>query len=136
MNEQSQKSIRLDKWLDIARIVKTRSKATKACAQGKVKLNDQPAKPSKMVKIGDRISVKFKIKKRTFDVLGIVYRNIKAEDARLLYREHEPDPKEKEAEDIRNLFYKATKLRHPKRKGRPTKKERRELEKFLNKSKR
>ncbi|MDZ7263885.1 MAG: RNA-binding S4 domain-containing protein [candidate division KSB1 bacterium] len=123
-------SMRLDKWLKIARIIKTRSQATLACDQGRIKVNDQVAKPAKLVKIGDTIAVKTKWRTRTFDILGIVQKNVRAEEARLLYREHELTPEEKEAEDIRSLFYQAAKSQRPKYKGRPTKKERREMEKF------
>ena len=130
MDPDQQKTIRLDKWLKITRIIKTRNKAAEACDQGRVKVNDSAAKPSKMVKVGDTISVKFKLRTRTFDILDIVFRSIKAEDARNLYREHELTPEEKEAEDIRSLFYRAATSHRPKYKGRPTKKERRELEKF------
>ncbi|MCU0645141.1 MAG: RNA-binding S4 domain-containing protein [bacterium] len=134
MNENPQKTIRLDKWLKIARIIKTRTQAAEACDQGRVKLNNQVAKPAKMVKIGDTVSVKLKLRKRTFDILDIVQKSIKAEEAKNLYREHELSPEEKEAEDIRSLFYQAAKTYRPKFKGRPTKKERREMEKFRGQS--
>ena len=130
MNESQDKSIRVDKWLKIARIIKTRTQAAEACDQGRVKLNGQDAKPSKIVKIGDTIAVKFKWRTRTFDVLDIVQKSIKAEDAKNLYREHELSSEEKQAEDIRSLFYQAARTNRPKFKGRPTKKERREMEKF------
>ena len=134
MTDQTSKTIRLDKWLKIARIIKTRSKASEACNQGKVKVNDQVAKAAKMLKIGDTIAVRFKSRTRTLDVLDIAYKSIKAADARLLYFEHELSDEEKEAEDIRSLFYKSTKMQRQKFKGRPTKKVRRELEKFRDKS--
>lgn len=130
MTDNAQKTIRLDKWLKIARIIKTRSQATEACDQGKVRVNDQVAKPAKMLRIGDTVSVKLKLRTRTFDILDIVQKSIKAEEARKLYREHELSPEEKEAEDIRSLFYRAASTQRPKYKGRPTKKERREMEKF------
>ena len=133
MKKISNKSIRLDKWLKITRIFKTRSKASDACTHRKVKVNDQVAKAAKIIKIGDIIAVKFKTHTRTFDVLNIAYKSIKAADARLLYNEHELTNEEKEAEDIRSLFYKSTKMNYPKYKGRPTKKERREMEKFRDK---
>jgi ribosome-associated heat shock protein Hsp15 len=132
-NQNSSKTIRLDKWLKITRIFKTRSKAGDACTQGKVKVNDQVAKAAKVIKIGDTIAVRLKSRIRTFDVLDIVNKSIKAADARLLYNEHELSAEEKEAEDIRNLFYKSTKMNHPKYKGRPTKKERREMDRFRSK---
>ncbi len=134
MNENPQKTIRLDKWLKIARIIKTRTQATEACDQGRIKLNNQAAKPAKMVKIGDTVSVKLKLRTRTFDILDIVQKSIKAEEAKNLYREHELSPEEKDAEDIRSLFYQAAKTYRPKFKGRPTKKERREMEKFRGQS--
>jgi len=134
MNEQSQKTIRLDKWLKIARIIKTRNKAAEACDQRRVKVNDQVAKPAKMLKIGDTVSVKYKWRTRRFDILDIVHKSIKAEEARKLYREHELSAEEKEEEDIRSLFYQAARTHRPKSKGRPTKKERREMDKFRGES--
>jgi ribosome-associated heat shock protein Hsp15 len=130
MSESSEKMIRLDKWLKISRLIRARTKASEACGQGRVKVNDQVAKASKLVKIGDTISIRFRERTRTFDVLDIQQKNVKIADAALLYHEHEMTPEEKEAEDIRNLFYQATRLQRPKFKGRPTKKDRRELDKL------
>lgn len=130
MNDNLQKTIRLDKWLKITRIIKTRNRAAEACDQGRVKVNNQVAKPAKLVKIGDIISVKFKWRIRTFDILDIVHKSVKAENARLLYREHELTQEEQEQQDIRSLFYQAAKSQRPKYKGRPTKKERREIDKL------
>ena len=134
MAEDPSKTIRIDKWIKITRIIKTRNQAAQACEQGRVKVNGQVAKSSKIVKIGDIVSIKFKWRTRTFDILDIVQRSIKAEDAKKLYFEHEISAEEKEAEDIRSLFYRAAKSHRPKFKGRPTKKERREMEKFRGKS--
>ncbi|MEM6702928.1 MAG: S4 domain-containing protein [Acidobacteriota bacterium] len=53
-------SVRLDKWLHVARAFKTRSQATKACANGRVRVNDQIAKAHRSVAIGDRIEVELK----------------------------------------------------------------------------
>ncbi len=130
MNDNLQKTIRLDKWLKIARIIKTRNQAAEACDQGKVKVNDQVAKPAKLVKIGDTISVKFKWRTRSFDILDIIHKSVKAEHAKLLYREHELSQEEQEQEDIRSLFYQAAKSQRPKYKSRPTKKTGREIEKL------
>ena len=132
MQNSQEKTLRLDKWLKIALIFKTRSKAADACLQGRIKVNDQSAKASKIVKIGDTITIKMKWRKRKLDILDIVGKSIKAADAKLLYHEHEMTSEEKEAEDIRGLFYKAASTSRPKYKGRPTKKERRDMEKFRN----
>ncbi len=133
MIECSEKSLRIDKWMKIACIFKTRNQAAEACNQGKVKINNQSVKASRLIKIGDTIEIKFKWRTRTFDVLNIVTKSIKAADARLLYHEHEPTCEEKAADELRSLFYQSSRLNRPKYKGRPTKKERRELDKFRNK---
>lgn len=127
MERNGEKKMRLDKWLKIARIFKTRSQAAEACEQGKVTVNDQTAKAAKMIKIGDTISVKFKTKKRTFDVLNLSNKSLAAADARLLYHEHEPSIEEKEAEELQELLFKSSRQTQRKYKGRPTKKERRSL---------
>lgn len=130
MSEPPKKTIRLDKWLKIARIIKTRNQAAETCDQGRVKVNDQIAKPSRMVKIGDTVSIKFKLRHRTVNIVDIIQKSLKAEEAKKLYREQELTPEEREEEDIRHLFYQAAKSHQPKYKGRPSKKERRDLEKF------
>ena len=130
MENKPEKKIRIDKWLKIARIFKTRSKAAHACEQGKVLLNEQPAKASKLLRIGDTIIVKFKWRKRTFDVLDISNRSLAAANARLLYREHELSPEEKAIEEQRLLLLKSGKQVRPTFKGRPTKKDRRTITKI------
>lgn len=127
------KTLRLDKWLNISCILKTRSQATKSCDTGRIKVNDQVAKPSKLIKIGDTISVKYKTHRRTFDVLAISTKSISHQEARLLYREHELSPEEQEALDIQKELFRAGAKFQPKYKGRPTKRERRDLEKFKDK---
>lgn len=124
---QLEKKIRLDKWLKIARIFKTRSQACAACEQNRVIVNNHPAKASKTIKSGDTISVKFRWKKRTFDVLDISNKSLSAINARLLYREQELTPEEKKLEEQKELFHKSSKQLRSKYKGRPTKKERRRL---------
>jgi len=130
MPDENEKRIRLDKWLKIARIYKTRSKASDGCEQGRVTVNDQVAKPSKMIKIGDRIVVRVKTVKRTFDVLDIAHKSISAEKARLLYHEHALSEAEVEELELRKAFFKSIKKMKPKYKGRPTKKERRQIDKL------
>ena len=130
MGNETEKKMRLDKWLKVARIFKTRSKASDACEQGKVIVNEQPAKPAKSIKVGDTITVKFKWRKRTFDVLDISRKSLAADKARLLYREHELSIEEKQAEEQRELFFRSNKRLGPKFKGRPTKKDRRMINKI------
>jgi ribosome-associated heat shock protein Hsp15 len=130
MNSEASNKMRLDKWLKIARIFKTRSRAAEACDEGKVSVNDQIAKAAKTIQAGDTIIVRFKEKRRTYDVLDICEKSISADKARLLYHEHEPTAEEKEEEALRKAMFESTKQFKPKFKGRPTKKEGRTLRKY------
>lgn len=101
----------------------------RACEDGKVKVNSQKSKPARSIKIGDTITIKRKSKYRTFDVLGIVYKSISNNDAKLLYHEHTPEISE-ESKELYELLQAWDKEGKRKYKGRPTKKERRKLDKF------
>ena len=120
--------IRLDKWLKISRLFKTRALATRACEDGKVKVNDQKSKPARMITVGDKITIKRKSKYYTFDVLEIVHKNISNKDAKLLYHENTPEIPE-ESKELYELLQEWDKEGKRKYKGRPTKKERRDIEK-------
>ncbi len=123
------KKIRLDKWLKISRIFKTRAQAARACEEGKVKVNDRKSKPARVIGVGDQITVKFRNKYRTFDVLEISQKNVSSIDAKLLYREHVPQLSE-DSQTLYELLQEMDNEGRRKYKGRPTKKERRQLEKF------
>ncbi len=114
MDSPTNEKMRLDKWLKVVRIFKTRSKAAEACDLGKVNVNDQSAKAAKTIKAGDKITVRFKYKRRTFDVLGISLKSISAEKARLLYHEHPPTPEEVKEDELRKAIYASTKQFKPK----------------------
>ncbi len=125
-----QVGVRLDKWLKIARIYKTRALASRACEEGKVKVNDQRAKASKMVRVGDTITVRHRSKYRTFDVLVVTEKSVSKKDALQLYHEHAPQLSD-ETQDLVSYLRELDRAGRRKFKGRPTKKERRQLEKFL-----
>ena len=123
-------SQRIDKWLNISCLFKTRAKATKACEDRRVKVNNQVAKPSKMVTAGDEVTIKQPAGKFVnYKILAVSYKNVSAKDARLLYEKEELQLTE-EAKELIKLFSPAVKIEKPKYKGRPTKKERRKLDKF------
>lgn len=119
-------SIRLDKWLWIARFAKTRSKAAELCIR--VKVNRIPGKPSKEVRIGDILTITIDGEYRTFGILGIAPRPIPPREARELYRETTPPKIPKEADALMKIA-RQMERQLPKPKGRPTKKDRREMEK-------
>ncbi|MFM8532157.1 MAG: RNA-binding S4 domain-containing protein [Acidimicrobiia bacterium] len=96
-------SVRLDQWLDIACLYKTRSEATKACRLNKVIVNGAAAKPHREVKIGDELELHRPMsRKQLITVLGLADSHIAKTEARLLYEDRTPKPSPEEIE-IRRL---------------------------------
>src|SRR5688572_22590496 len=96
-------AVRLDQWLDIACLFKTRSEATKACRLNKVSVNGQAAKPHREVRIGDELEINRPMgRKQLITVLGVADSHIPKADARLLYEDRTPKPTPEEME-IRRL---------------------------------
>lgn len=114
-------SVRLDVWLWSARLFKSRSLATTACRGGHVRLNGERAKPAADVKIGDGIEVRGGERPRIVIVERILNRRVGAPIAQAAYQDHSPPPLPR---DILLV------PRRPRGAGRPTKKERRDMEKF------
>ena len=132
MNQDSvenKKKIRLDKWLKLSCLFKTRAAAAKACEAGKVKVNSSRVKSAQIITIGDEITIKRRSKYCTFEVLDIVQKNVSKKDARLLYKEQTIEIPE-ENKRLYQLLQEWDKQGKRKFKGRPTKKERRELDRF------
>src|SRR5688500_16516271 len=96
-------TVRLDQWLDVACLFKTRSEATKACRLNKVIVNGQAAKPHRDVRIGDAMEIHRPMgRKQLVTVLGIADSHISKAEARLLYEDRTPKPTPEEVE-IRRL---------------------------------
>lgn len=128
--EGSNASQRLDKWLKIARIMKTRAWAAAACQDRRVKVNGQIAKAAKMIKPGDTVTIRMKGGKyRNLKVLEISHKSISAKDAIMLYHE-ETNKLSEEAQELMDIHWQSVKTHRPRYKGRPTKRERREIERF------
>ena len=91
--------VRLDVWLDIACLFRTRSEAQHACKGGKVEVNGQTAKPNRPVGPGDELNISrpFGRKQRVL-VRGVADRHIAKPDARLLYEDLTPAPTPAEVE--------------------------------------
>ncbi|MDR1939191.1 MAG: RNA-binding S4 domain-containing protein [Clostridiales bacterium] len=77
--------MRLDKFLKVSRLIKRRAVANDACDASRVDVNGRPAKPSKELKVGDRVTVRFGEKALSFEVLSIAPA-IKKEDAEAMYK--------------------------------------------------
>jgi ribosome-associated heat shock protein Hsp15 len=118
---------RIDKWLWAARFFKTRSQATDAVTGGKVELNGESAKPSKSVKVGDRIRLRLGPVEYRLTVTGIAERRGSAAVAQTLYTESPESIAERERVAAQRRFAAAPAYEE---KGRPSKKDRRELDRW------
>jgi len=91
--------VRLDIWLDVACLFKTRSEAQKACKLGKVSVNGVTAKTHRILKVGDEIVINRPMcRKQLITVLGIAETHIPKTEARLLYEDRSPKPTAEEIE--------------------------------------
>ena len=96
-------TVRLDQWLDVACLFKTRSEAQKACKNGKVSVNGVTAKTHRLLKIGDEIVIQRPMsRKQLITVLGLAETHIPKAEARLLYEDRTPKPTPEEME-VRRL---------------------------------
>ncbi|HUK35498.1 MAG TPA: RNA-binding S4 domain-containing protein [Vicinamibacterales bacterium] len=91
--------VRLDIWLDVACLFKTRSEAQKACKAGKVDVNGQTSKPNRLVRPGDDVVIgrPFGRKQRVV-VKGLAEQHVAKAEARLLYDDRTPQPTPEEVE--------------------------------------
>jgi ribosome-associated heat shock protein Hsp15 len=122
--------MRLDLWLDVACLFKTRSEAQKACRGGKVDVNGQDAKPHREIKVGDEILIGRPLGRRQRVVVrGLAERHIAKADARALYTDLTPAPSAEEREALR-IARLAQPFIRPRSAGAPDKRERRTLRKM------
>ena len=118
-------SLRVDKWLWAARFFKTRGLAAEAIGAGRVSVNGERAKASKGVKPGDTLEIRRPPYEHVVKVLAIADRRGSAEAARALYEETPESLARREA-----LAAEMKAMPPPVFRGRPTKRDRRALEKF------
>lgn len=94
--------VRLDVWLDVACLFRTRSEAQRACQGGKVDVNRQPAKPHRAVRAGDEIRISRPFgRKQLVKVRTLADRHVAKAEARLLYEDLTPPPTAEEIEQRR-----------------------------------
>lgn len=118
---------RIDKWLWAARFFKTRSQATAAVTGGKVEINGDAAKPAKVVKAGDRIRLRLGPIEYRLIVTAIGERRGSASVAQTLYEETPESVAERERIAAQRRFASAPSYEE---KGRPSKKDRRDLDRW------
>jgi len=119
---------RLDVWLDVACLFKTRSEAKRACEGGKVEVNGESAKPNRAVRDGDRIRIS-----RGFgqfqDVIVriLIDQHVKKSEARALYDDVTPKPT---AEELEMRRTERTHRAAAEAAGTPDRRRRREIRRF------
>lgn len=118
---------RIDKWLWASRIFKTRSVAADACKNGRVTINGVNVKPSRNIKVGDTVSVKKPPITYSFRVLQCIEQRVGAKLVPQIY-ENITDPKQYELLEMSHISGFVDRARGT---GRPTKKERRSLDAFV-----
>ena len=119
--------LRIDKWLWAARFFKTRSLASDAVGGGKVRLNGAPTKPARDIRPGDRLEIHNGDTRWEVLVVALSDKRGPAPEARLLYEETAESSAAREAEQLRRKFERepAAEIH-----GRPTKRDRRRIERL------
>lgn len=120
--------LRLDKYLWAIRLFKTRTLAADACDRGKVKYNGASAKASKPVNVNEEYEVKTEAKKWLIKVTGLLHNRVQYSEAINYYIDITP------AEEIERITFQSAAFHTGKRMskiGRPTKKQKRELDDFM-----
>jgi ribosome-associated heat shock protein Hsp15 len=120
-------SERVDKWLWAVRIFKTRSLATDACRAGSVAVNGKPAKPSREVRAGESVVVRLGLIHRTLEVRGVPPSRVSAKMVGAYCDDQTPPEEFQKARQQRVQHF----LARAKGSGRPTKRDRRLLDRLL-----
>ena len=121
--------LRLDKYLWAIRLFKTRSQAADACDKSKVKLNGENVKASKTVNVGDEYEVKTESKKWLIKVTGLLDHRLQYSEAITYYTDITP------TDELDRIKFQAAVFHTGKRmskQGRPTKKDKREIDGFMD----
>ena len=123
-----EENVRVDKWLWAVRIFKTRSKATEACRKGHVSIDDLPVKPSRLIHLSEIIKIRKDQMIRSFKVLKLAEKRMSAKFVPDFLEDVTPSEELEILEMQKNMRW----ISREKGKGRPTKKERRDLDEFFD----
>ena len=121
-------AVRVDVWLWSVRQLKTRSAASSACRAGHVRVNGERAKPSTPVRVGDEVRYRFQGFDRILKVRSLIKKRVGAPVAQTCYEDLSPERP--------TLLQAPQPLIRPRGAGRPTKKERRQLDKLMGRDRR
>lgn len=116
--------VRLDKYLWAIRVFKTRTLATSAIDEGKVRWNGASVKPSRIVGLGDRYEIKTPARKWLIEITGLLGNRVGYEDSLKYYVDLTPEEDKVQTKSQSPSFYTGKRLSKT---GRPTKKQRRDL---------
>jgi len=128
VSDNAADSIRLDVWLDVACLFKTRSEAKRACEGGKVEVNGDGAKPHRLIREGDRIRIGRGFGRFQDVIVRIaIAQHVKKSEARALYDDDtpKPTPEEIEARRVERVYRGAATAA-----GTPDRRRRREIRRF------
>ncbi len=129
---QPASGVRLDVWLDVACVFRTRSQAQAACARGQVEVNGQHGKAHRLLRPGDELRIALAGgRQRLLVVRALAATHVPRAQARELYEDRTPAPSPEEVE-LRRLQRLAAPPRRPRGAGAPKKKERRTLERVTS----
>jgi len=123
---QSEENLRIDKWLWAVRIFKTRSIATNACKKQRVLINNIAVKPSRIIRINEIINVKQPPIIRTYKVKGLLAKRLAARLVVNFVEDITPEEELQKTVIIKDTGF----IKRNKGMGRPTKKERRVIDKL------
>ena len=97
--DDSLTTVRLDVWLDVACVFKTRSEAQRACKAGRIEVNGHPAKPNRLLRVGDELHIRRPLgRMQRIVVRGLAERHVAKTQARALYEDLTPPPTPEEIE--------------------------------------
>lgn len=122
-------AVRLDKWLQVARAFKTRSQATKACAAGRVRVNEAIAKPHRGLAVGDRVEISFRGYARWLEVIELRDRPLPKAEAAKISKDVTPPELARPPRRSRSELNLKAEFRDPGL-GRPTKRDRRRIDRL------
>jgi ribosome-associated heat shock protein Hsp15 len=128
VSDKAAESVRLDVWLDVACLFKTRSEAKRSCEGGKVEVNGEGAKPHRAIREGDRIRISRGFGRHQDVIVRIaIDDHVKKSEARALYDDvtPKPTPEEIEARRMERVYRAASQAA-----GTPDRRRRREIRRF------